>query len=54
MKNLAKNHVWWLQIDKDIDLMVKTCQECQQTHHSPPAAPLDPREWPHQSWMLVQ
>ena len=44
MKNLARSYVWWPQIDKDIEIVVKTCYECQQTRHSPPVAPLHPWE----------
>ena len=50
MKNLARSYVWWPQIDKDIEIIVKTCYECQQTCHSPPVAPLHPWEWPHRPW----
>lgn len=50
MKNLARSYVWWPQIDKDIEIVVKTCYECQQTRHSPPVAPLHPWEWPHRPW----
>ena len=50
MKNLARSYVWWPQVDKDIEIVVKTCYECQQTRHSPPVAPLHPWEWPHRPW----
>ena len=47
LKNLSRSYVWWLQIDKEIEIIVKTCYECQQTCHSPPVDPLHPWEWPH-------
>ena len=50
MKNLARSYVWWPQIDKDLDLVVKTCYECQLTRHAPPVALLHPWEWPHRPW----
>ena len=53
MRSLARSYVWWPYIDKDIDLVVKTCYECQQTRHSPPVAPLHPWEWPHRPWTRV-
>ena len=42
MRSLARSYVWWPHIDKDIDLVVNTCYEYQQTRHSPPIAPLHP------------
>ena len=53
MRSLARSYVWWPHIDKDINLVVKTCYECQQTRHSPPVAPLHPWEWPHHPWARV-
>ena len=53
MKNLARSYVWWPNIDKDIDMIVKTCYECQQTRHSPPVAPLHPWEWPQRPWARI-
>ena len=47
MKNLARNYVWWPQIDKDIEVVMKTCYECQQACHSPPVVPLHPWDWAH-------
>ena len=48
MKNLMRSYVWWPNIDKDIDMIVKTCYECQHTRHSPPVAPLHPQcPWAH-------
>ena len=29
------------------------CQECQITSHSPPPAPLYPREWPECPWVHI-
>ena len=53
MKNLARSYVWWPNIDKDIDMIVKTCYDCQQTRHSPPVAPLHPWEWPQRPWARI-
>lgn len=36
MKSLARLHVWWPSIDEQIELLVNTCNSCQQTASSPP------------------
>ena len=53
MKNLARIYVWWPHIDKDIGTVVKSCYECQQTHHSPPITLLHPWEWPQRPWARI-
>lgn len=37
MKTLARAYVWWLRIDKDIELFAKAkqCEACQVTQSSP-------------------
>ena len=54
MKNLAKSYVWRPNIDRDIDVIVKTCYECQQTSHAPPFAPIHPWEWPQHQWACIR
>jgi len=50
MKVLARTFVWWLQLDTDIEELVKNCEECQFSRHLPPVAPLHPWEWPQWPW----
>ena len=50
MKSLARSYVWWPKIDAQIEELVKTCNICQESRPSPPAAPLHPWEWPSQPW----
>ena len=50
MKALARSFVWWPQIDKDLEELVKHCNDCQSTRHVPPVAPLQPWEWPQRPW----
>ena len=40
MKNLARNYVWWKNIDNDIQQLVKSCQECAANQKNPAKAPL--------------
>nr|XP_042911622.1 uncharacterized protein LOC122272250 [Parasteatoda tepidariorum] len=42
MKALSRSYVWWLDRDYDIEVRVQRCQECQQTRHAPPNAPVHP------------
>ena len=44
MKSLARSFVWWSQIDKDLEDVVKSY--C----HAPPSALLHPWEWPRCPW----
>ena len=48
MKALARSFV-----DKDIEELVKNCDNCQQTRHLLPVAPLQPWEWPQRPWVHV-
>ena len=50
MKSLARSHVWWPGLDKDIENMVKACTSCQQ---APAVAPLHPWIWPSRPWKHV-
>ena len=42
MKALGRSFVWWPRIDKDLEELVKNCNNCQSTRHLPPVAPLQP------------
>ncbi|KAL5010737.1 hypothetical protein ScPMuIL_013042 [Solemya velum] len=53
MKSLARSHVWWPGIDKDIEALAKGCEGCQAVKHSPPAAPIHQWEWPSRPWERI-
>ena len=53
MKTLARSFVWWSQIDKELEEIVKSCEACQCTRHQPPVAPLHPWEWPQKPWVCL-
>ena len=36
-------------IDNDLEEL-KNCDDCQNTRHLPPVAPLQPWEWPQRPW----
>ena len=50
MKALARMHVWWPGMEKDIETTVRTCAKCQTVRAAPPVAPLHPWKWPTRPW----
>ena len=53
MKALARSFVWWPQIDRDLEELVKRCEDCQCFRNQPPVAPLQQWEWPEKPWVRV-
>ena len=53
MKALAQSFVWWPQLDNNLENVVQSCEICQTYCHLPPAAPLQPWEWPQIPWARV-
>ena len=53
MKALARSFVWWPGIDNDLESVVKECNQCQLTRHSPAQAPLHPWEFPAAPYMPI-
>ena len=53
MKSLARLHVWWPNLDKDILSVVRGCVKCQSTRNKPPQAPLQPWDWPKLLWQRI-
>ena len=53
MKVLARMYVWRFSMDKDIDPLVRKCEECQQVKPMPPRAPLHSWVWPTRHWARV-
>ena len=46
MKSLARSHVWWPNIDSELEERAKRCSPCQEQKNAPPKAPLNPWLWP--------
>lgn len=42
MKALARSHVWWAGIDKDLEEVAKSCKACLAVKQTPAKAPLHP------------
>ena len=53
MKEVARNHVWWPNIDGDIESTVRQCAPCQANVPQPPVAPLTPWMWSGKPWYRV-
>ena len=53
MKALARSHMWWPGMDKEIEQHVKECSNCQSTLKDPPPVPLHPWFWPEKPWSRV-
>ena len=50
MKSLTRSLMQWPGMDRDIEEVVKHCNECQQDRPVPQAAPLHPWSWPSRPW----
>ena len=50
MKALARSTMWWPNIDRELEIRVKSCNECLQNKHKPAEAPLHPWEFPGRPW----
>ena len=50
MKGIARSHVWWPDLDQNIDYVVKGCQNCQLQQTTLVAATVHPLIWPQVPW----
>ncbi|XP_053618601.1 uncharacterized protein K02A2.6-like [Plodia interpunctella] len=53
MKNIARNYVYWPNIDKDIEEMCRACEACRTVRDAPAHAPLHPWEYPLHPWQRI-
>ena len=53
MKALARSHVWWSGIDKELESLVKSCPDCAVVKQAPAKAPLHPWSWPTRPWERI-
>ena len=53
MKTLARNHIWWPNLDSVIERRAKSCTACQGNKHLPPKAPSHYWSWPPAPWDRV-
>ena len=50
MKELARNYVWWSNLDAELENMTRSCPDCLTQRALPPKAELHPWEWPTHPW----
>lgn len=53
MKQLARRYVYWKNIDKDIERLVRACPACVNIKNSPNKVPLHPWEEPDNNWQRI-
>ena len=53
MKALARSFVWWPRIDYDIEDLVRSCVECQDSRNKPGHTMPHPWIFPEGPWMRV-
>ncbi|XP_052813877.1 uncharacterized protein K02A2.6-like [Mya arenaria] len=53
MKAVARSYVWWENIYRDIENMVRACDTCMSVQNSPYKAPLHPWKWATRPWQRV-
>ena len=53
MKAVARSHVWWNQIDQQIEYMVKSCEQCQKHGKRMPKTIDHPWTRPTRPWQRV-
>lgn len=53
MKSLARLHVWWPNLDGDIEQTVKDCIDCQANRCRAPFKVVNPWIWPTRPWQRL-
>lgn len=53
MKSLARLHVWWPNLDQEIEHLVRACELCKATQTSAPKLSHNAWAWPDRAWTRV-
>ncbi|CAL8106073.1 unnamed protein product [Orchesella dallaii] len=53
MKNIARQHIYWPNIDKDVEEIAKKCTQCMEQKPNPQSAPLHPWVYPEKPWQRI-
>ena len=53
MKKVARSYAWWPGIDKDIEILVKSCDGCLQTRNKPSPMSLHPWQLAERPWQRI-
>jgi len=52
-KSLARSYVWWPNIDRDIECLIKSCIPCQSYGNNPPKVTTHSWEYPRGPWQRL-
>ena len=53
MKALARSHVWWSGLNRDLETLARSCSSCAAVKQSPDKVPVHPWTWPTRPWERV-
>ncbi|XP_019858297.1 PREDICTED: uncharacterized protein K02A2.6-like isoform X2 [Amphimedon queenslandica] len=53
MKSLARSHLWWPNLDADIEQLARSCRPCLEVKSTMTPPPLHPWIWPRKPWTRV-
>ena len=53
MKNLARNYVYWPDLDREIENISRSCEACGVVRDAPPRAVMHPWEFPLKPWQRI-
>lgn len=53
MKSLARSYIYWPGLDKDIERVVRDCDQCQEHRRCPQKTVMHPWEWPDKPWSRI-
>lgn len=53
MRSIARYYVWWPNLDKDVEMYVKTCSSCQENRDDVEEVPIYPWNIPDKVWERV-
>lgn len=53
MKALARQFIWWPNMDQEIEEVAKSCMNCCSNKADPPSAPLHPWTFPERPWQRL-
>ena len=53
MKSLARQHIWWPNLDSNIEQIVRDCSDCQANRCKTPLKVSNPWIWPMHHWQRL-
>ncbi len=53
MKSIARTHIWWLGVDREIERITHNCRSCSTSRNKPPQTTLHQWKWPEKPWQRL-